>query len=157
MRNAYIRNLLEGLFSEVFNQRSAQRLPIVMPEVNDVVSPVGLSHIECRLVTTLSIVEAVENRELTLSSGNRKELKYQKTKSSKISRLFKKSVTFMRLLDLPSVRTGPNHSHFKIFISCRTWCSDTISNLRNSINSRMSAPHRSQQDTDNKSRVTHSA
>jgi len=38
-QDPHVRNLLERLFSKVFDQRSAQRFPIVLPEVNNVVSP----------------------------------------------------------------------------------------------------------------------
>ena len=103
----------------MFDQRGTQRFPIILPEVHDMVSSGGLSHIECRLMANLSVPEAVKKRNLTLRTGNRKELKYQKTNSSKISRLFNESVTFVWFLGLPSVHTGTSHSHFEILISCR--------------------------------------
>jgi len=84
------------------------------------VSPGGLSHIECGLTRSLSVPEVAVKKKLTLSSGSRKELKYQNTNSSKISRRFKESVTFMCFLDLPSVQAGPNHLHFETLMSCRT-------------------------------------
>ena len=84
------------------------------------VSPVGLSHIECGLARTLSVPQAAMKRKLTLSNGSRKELKYQNTNSSKISRRFKESVTLVCFLGLPSVKAGPNHSHFETLMSCRT-------------------------------------
>jgi len=130
----YVRNLLERLLSKVFDQRSAQRFPIVLPEVNDMVSPGRLCHIECGLTINLLVPEAAEKRKPTLRSGKRKELKYQNTNSSNISRLFKESVTFVCFfLGFLLARTaftcfsssllvgaGSNHLHFEILISCRT-------------------------------------
>ena len=104
----------------MLDQWSAQRFPIVLPEVNDVMSPGGLGHIESGLMEIFSVLEAAGKRRPTLRSGNRKELKYQNTNSSKISLLFKESVTFVCSLDLLSVYAGFNHSHFDILISCRT-------------------------------------
>ena len=129
--NPHVGNLLERLLSKMFDQRSTQRFPIVLSEVNDVMSPVGLGHIECGLTTILLVLEAAEKRKPTLRSGNRKELKYQNTKSSKISRLFKESVTFVCLFfglratfvcssGSSSVGASSNHLHFEILISCRT-------------------------------------
>jgi len=37
--NPYFRYLLERLFGKVFDERCAQCLPIVLPEVDNVVSP----------------------------------------------------------------------------------------------------------------------
>ena len=119
-KNPHVRNLLECLLGKVFDQRSAQRFPIVLPEVNDMVSSGGLGHIERGLTAILSVPEATEKRKPTLSSGNRKELKYQNTNSSKISRLFKESVAFVRSLGLSLVYGGPSHLHFEILIPCRT-------------------------------------
>jgi hypothetical protein len=48
---SYVGNSLERLLGKVFNQGSAQHLPIVMPEIQDMLSPIGLSHVECGLTT----------------------------------------------------------------------------------------------------------
>lgn len=119
-KNTHVRNLLECLLSKVFNQRSAQCFPIILAKVNDMIPSGGLSNIERGLATTLSVAGARERIKLTLSNGNKKELKYQKTNSSKISRLFRESVAFAYFLDLSSLRGSSNHLHFEILIPCRT-------------------------------------
>jgi len=130
----YVRNLLERLFSKVFDQRSAQRFPIILPEICDMVSPSRLGHVECGLITILLVLEAAKKRKPTLRSGKRKELKYQNTNSSNISCLFKESVTFMCFfLGFLLARAifasfsgssladaGSSHLQLEILISCRT-------------------------------------
>ena len=118
--NPYVGNLLECLLGKMFNQWSAQRSPIVLPEVSYMLSPGGLGHVKCGLTTILSIKSDREEKKTTLRSGNRKELKYQNTNSSKISRLFKESVTFVCFFGFSSAHAGSSHLHFEIFISCKT-------------------------------------
>ena len=60
--NLYVGNLLKRLLSKMFDQWSAQSFPIVLPEVNDVVPPVGLGHIERGLIIIFLVPEAAEKR-----------------------------------------------------------------------------------------------